>query len=167
MPTRPHNILKSISSPLPPVQSLDHIVPRQLYHYSCPGRRLSDSSAFLSPCLSVSQCKTSPSTQRAHCCRGRVWQTKDVQSWTVKVNKRSCTLQLVPNLTRINICKQNQKKHPSQILKSYFFLTVMNFIFSWIERKWWIQNGRFDRFLNYLEIFTYTVDEVLTFSRAV
>lgn len=92
MPTRPHNILKSISSPLPPVQSLDHIVPRQLYHYSCPGRTLSDSSAFLSPCLFVSQCKTSPSTQTAHCCRDRVWQTKDVQSWIVKVNKRSCTL---------------------------------------------------------------------------
>lgn len=78
MPTRSHNILKSISSPLPPVQSLDHIVPRQLYHYSCPGRMLSDSSAFLSPCLFVSQCKTSPSTQTAHCCRGRVWQTTNV-----------------------------------------------------------------------------------------
>lgn len=92
MPTRSYNILKSISSPLPLVLSLDHIVPRQLYHYSCPGRRLSDSSAFLSPCLSVSQCKTSPSTQMAHCCRDQVWQTKDVQSWIVKVNKRSCTL---------------------------------------------------------------------------
>lgn len=131
MPTRSHNILKSISSPLPPVLPLDRIVPRQLYHYSCPGRRLSDSSVFLSPCLSVSQCKTSPSTQTAHCCRGQVWQTTNVheQQKLIK-NKRSCTLQLVPNQTRINICKQNQKKHPSQILKSYFFLTVMNFIFS-------------------------------------
>lgn len=137
MLTRSHDIFLNNCSPLPPVLSLDHIVPRLLYHYSCPGRKLSDSSAFLSPCLSVSQCKIFPSIQTAHCCRGLAWQTKEC-TCTVKfimVVIHYCQFQIN---SEESISVKNWKKHPSQIFKTRSFLRVMNFICSWIDTKWWI-----------------------------
>lgn len=147
MLTRSHDIFLNNCSPLPPVLSLDHIVPRLLYHYSCPGQTLSDSSAFLSPCLSVSQCKIFPRAQTAHCCRGQAWQTKEC-TCTVKLYTTVNSKLIVKNQY---LWKIERSIHPR-------FLKLALFWELWILfAHELIQNGGYTRFLNYMyyEIFKY------------